>query len=171
MGKQRKTDGKASSTMTNFGRFYTSFNQLNWPNKEEFKYSLILQFTEGRTTSLRGMTPAEYNACCDKLEELTGRKEQLKKERSTCLKQMQKIGIDTTDWAQVNSFCQHPRIAGKAFARMNIEELAAMSKRMRAIATKGWERKTAPSDKDDDTDAEPKQPMYMIMLNNNRQPS
>lgn len=181
-GTGAKACGKAQGTaaqgsggaVTNFGRFYASFNVLPWSgDREDFKAVIVQEYTNGRTASLREMTREEYDTCCDALERLSGRRERLKKECSTCLKQMQQMGIDTSDWAQINSFCQHPRIAGKPFARLSIEELAAMSKRMRAIARKGWERK--PKADASGTGANPagepqgtgagKMPLYMIMMN------
>lgn len=124
--------------VTNFARFYASFNLLPYDgDREEFKKSIVMQYTWNRTESLREMTRKEYDDCCEALEKLTGRKEELKKRRSACLKLMQQIGIDTSDWARVNDFCQHPRIAGKPFARINLEELAALAVKLRSIKRKG----------------------------------
>ena len=152
---------KVNEKVTHFGRFYASFNLLPWSgDRESFKETIVGEYTNGRTGSLREMTREEYDTCCDALEKLSGRKDQLRKERSQCLHQMQKLGIKTDDWAQINSFCQNARIAGKAFARLTIEELQALSKRMRAIANKGWERKP----KEEDS-SEGQTPTYLIMLN------
>lgn len=165
MGTKYKTNGKSMVTVTNFGRFYASFNLLPWSgDREDFKKVIVQEYTQGRTSSLKEMTKEEYDACCETLEKMSGRKDQLKKERSQCLHQMQKLGIHTDDWAQVNSFCQNPKIAGKVFARLTIEELRDLSKRMRAIATKGWERK-------DKEPAKQTTPMYVLMLDTNNTPS
>ena len=162
---------------TSFGRFYASFNLLPWEgDRDEFKDTLVLQYTEGRTSSLREMTAEEYNSCCDALEKMSGRRDQLKKERSQCLHQMQKLGIKTEDWAQVNSFCENPKIAGKAFARLSIDELQALSVKMRALASKGWKRgdTTSKIPTPDGGTAEPEaveplstasHPVYMMMSN------
>ena len=83
------------------------------------------------------MTKSEYNNCCAGMEKLTGRKDEMKHRRSVCLKQMQQLGIDTTDWARVDNFCRHPRIAGKPFARITFDELPALQKKLRTIARKG----------------------------------
>jgi translation initiation factor IF-2 len=94
------------------------------------------------------MTRKEYSECCYALERLSGLTEKRKRERSICLKLMQEIGIDTTDWARVNDFCRHPRIAGKAFAQISIEDLEALSKKLRAIKRAGGlkdKRQTAES--------------------------
>lgn len=124
--------------VTNFARFYASFNKLPYDgDREDFKKSIVLQYTWNRTNSLREMTREEYNKCCDALERLSGRRDERKKKRSECLKLMQKLGIDTTDWARINSFCQDQRIAGKPFARLSLEELETLSTKLRSIQRKG----------------------------------
>ena len=124
--------------VTNFARFYASFNQLPCSgDKECMKCDIVRQYTWNRTDSLREMTKAEYDACCDALERLTGRKDEQKKKRSQCLRLMQKLGIDTTDWTRINCFCQDQRIAGKLFARLTNEELDALAEKLRAIQRKG----------------------------------
>ena len=124
--------------VTNFARFYASFNQLPCSgDKECMKCDIVRQYTWDRTDSLREMTKAEYDACCDELERLTGRKDEQKKKRSQCLRLMQKLGIDTTDWTRINYFCQDQRIAGKPFARLTNEELDALADKLRAIQRKG----------------------------------
>ena len=104
--------------VTNFSRFFASFNELPCycGSREEFKKEIVSQYTFGRTESLKEMTWQEYNDCCDGLEKLSGRKDRLKRNRSICLKLIQEIGVDTTDWQRINEFCKHPRICGKEFA-------------------------------------------------------
>lgn len=131
--------------VTNFARFYISFNKLPYRgDREEFKRSIVLQYTCNRTDSLREMTRKEYNICCDALEKLTGKdewrqkmREELRYRRSVCLKLMQKLGIDTSDWACINEFCKNPRIAGKPFGRISVEELEHLSVKLRSIQRKG----------------------------------
>ena len=124
--------------VTNFARFYASFNRLPCGgDRDDMKRDLVRQWTWNRTDSLREMTRAEYNACCEAMERLTGRKDEQKKKRSQCLKLMQKLGIDTTDWTRINAFCQDQRIAGKLFARLTNEELDALAEKLRAIQRKG----------------------------------
>ena len=124
--------------VTNFARFYASFNQLPCSgDRDDMKRDLVRQWTWNRTDSLREMTRVEYNACCEAMERLTGRKDEQKVKRSLCLKLMQKLGIDTTDWTRINCFCQDQRIAGKLFARLTNEELDALAEKLRAIQRKG----------------------------------
>ena len=94
--------------VTNFARFYALFNKLPFNgDREEFKKSIVLQYTWNRTDSLREMTRLEYKTCCEGLEKLAGvderrqkMQEELKYWRSVCLRLMQKMGIDTSDWAR-----------------------------------------------------------------------
>ena len=95
----------------------------------------------GRTESLREMTVAEYNTCCVGLERMGGPQREQKKKRSACLKLMQQLGIDTTDWTRINAFCQDQRIAGKPFGRLTCEELEATAVKLRSIQRKGGLRK------------------------------
>ncbi len=62
--------------------------------------------------------------------------EALRKARSGVLHQMQLYGIDTADWTRVNAFCRDPRIAGKEFRELDVEELNALNTKMRAIIRK-----------------------------------
>lgn len=124
--------------VTNFARFFAAFNKLPYNgSRDEFKRQIVLQYTWNRTDSLREMTRREYNECCDALEKLNGQKDEQKKRRSECLKLMQKLGIDTTDWTRINAFCQDPRIAGQVFARLSNEELEQLSVKLRSIRRKG----------------------------------
>lgn len=131
--------------VTNFSRFFAVFNKLPYGgSREEFKRQIVLQYTRNRTDSLREMTRREYNDCCNALEELSGQKSEQKKRRSECLKLMQKLGIDTTDWMRINAFCDDRRIAGKVFARLTNDELEQLSVKLRSIRRKGGlkQRKT-----------------------------
>ena len=131
--------------VTNFSRFYASFNKLPYHgDREVFKQQIVLQYTWNRTDSLREMTSKEYDACCSALEKLSGQdewrqklREELRRNRSVCLKLMQQLGIDTTDWDRINAFCNNPRIAGKPFARISAAELDQLSVKLRAIQRKG----------------------------------
>lgn len=140
--------------VTNFARFYGILKErFTFASKElgeEFKESLVSQFTNGRTTSLREMSREEYDEMCDKLEGVTAElirtaKDVQRKHRSQCLRLMQKLGIDTTDWTRINAFCQDPRIAGKVFSQLSNEELEQLSVKLRAIRRKGGfaQRKSA----------------------------
>lgn len=134
--------------MENYARFYASFNELPYSgDRDEFKKDIVAQFTCNRTTSLKEMTKEEYNACCNALEKMSGRKDKIKKERSSCLKLMQKLGVNTSDWPTVDNFCMNPRIAGKRFSHIGLEELIALQKKLRAIERNGGLKKKEPQPK------------------------
>ena len=131
--------------VTNFARFYALFNKLPYQgDREEFKKQIVLQYTWNRTDSLKEMTAKEYEVCCTALEKLSGQdewrqklREELRRKRSVCLKLMQQLGIDTTDWNRVNEFCNNPRIAGKPFVQVSTAELEQLAIKLRAIQRKG----------------------------------
>lgn len=124
--------------VTNFGRFYTAVRALNpIGDRDEVKKSLVYQYTNGRTDSLREMTRAEYDRCCEDLERKTGQKDELRKERSKTLKLMQQMGVDTTDWGRVNLLCRDARIIGKDFYYITAEEHREMRRKLFSIKCKG----------------------------------
>lgn len=124
--------------VTNFARFYQAFNQLKEVgDREDMKRLLVMQETEGRTDSLRELTWQEYNHLCRDVEGMAGQRDRLRAQRSVCLKLMQKMGIDTSDWLRVNQFCLDPRIAGCVFARIRYPELLTLERKLRAIKRKG----------------------------------
>lgn len=125
---------------TNYARFYALLKKLKGADKE----TLVYQFTNGRTEHLHLMTEAEYGTMCREMERVAGYDErreairnELKRWRSTCLRLMQQMGIDTTDWARVDDFCRNPRIVGKPFARISQTELEKLSVKLRSIKRKG----------------------------------
>ena len=136
-------------TITNFARFYAIFNRLPYSgDREEFKKSVVLQYTWKRTEHLHEMTEREYNDCYTALEKIAPQKPsgrmserqrffiERKKWRSSALHQLQLYGVDTTDWNRVNAFCMDSRIAGKAFRDLDCDELETLTKKMRAIIRK-----------------------------------
>lgn len=66
-----------------YKRFYKLFNRLPL-HDDEMKERLVQQYTNGRTSSLRAMSTAEYDALCDALERSTAdpQHELRKKKRS-----------------------------------------------------------------------------------------
>lgn len=141
----------------NFARFYALINKLPVGDRKEFKEGLVLSFTNGRSTSLQDITPAEYNAMCDAME---GKEEKparpantnLKSLRSAVLHRLQKLGVDTADWSKVDEFCLNTRIAGKKFYNLTAEELTGMVPKLEAIARKPIRAKRTPEPEDMLTD-------------------
>lgn len=128
----------------NYSRFY-AIAKAKCIDLDQHKETLVAQFTGGRTESLREMTPAEYEQMCEclqtgkRLEETsTTYKERLRRARSAALNRMQRLGVDTADrtFAAVNEFCLDPRIAGKPFGMLSIEELQALVPKLEAILRK-----------------------------------
>ena len=124
----------------NYARFYALLKRLPGADKE----TLVCQYTRGRTVHLHETSIQEYNMMCNDMERVAGydeRRETLRKElrgkRSVCLKLMQQVGVDTTDWARVDNFCMNPRIAGKPFRKISIEELEGLAVKLRVIKRKG----------------------------------
>lgn len=120
-----------------YGRFYAAMKSHPEADKED----LVMQFTDGRTTSLRAMTQKEFDEMCDVLERTAmtkSQKTELKRLRSSVLKRIQKLGISTIDnWDGIDEFCMSPKIAGKKFAALNCEELKALIGKLEAITRKG----------------------------------
>lgn len=123
--------------MKSYGRFWRAWNRLSHRDSEEEKRLMVQNWTNGRTEHLSEMTQAEYDAACKELEAASGYDRELKRRRSICLRLMQGLQIDTSDWQRVNDFCRNPRISGKPFGRLTAEELESLSVKLRAIARKG----------------------------------
>ena len=119
----------------NFGRFYV----LAKKNPAIDKESMVLQFTDGRTTHLREMYQDEYNEMCDALEfNKAARSEKLRRLRSSVLLRIGRLGISTVDnWDGIDAFCMSPKIAGKKFRELSETELDALVKKLESIIRKG----------------------------------
>lgn len=129
-----------ANEINNYGRFWTAFNSLRIPGDTEYyKRMIVSQFTNGRTESLHEMTRSEYDRMCDAVEERSGRKAELRKQRSRTLRLMQQMGIDTTDWAKIDDFCRNPRIMGKVFRHITVDEHGGLQRKLRAIMAKDRE--------------------------------
>lgn len=126
---------------TSYARFYALLNRLPG-DRTAVKEELVSRYTGGRTTSLREMGPEEYETMCRAMEaEAThpGMTEEeyraeLRRLRSAVLKRIQRLGIDTSDWTAVDRFCGDPRICGKCFAALRLDELRALLPKLEAIA-------------------------------------
>lgn len=129
-------------------------------DRDDLKRSLVLQCTDNRTDSLREMRRGEYQTCCMALERMVNWREKLRKHRSLCLKLMQQLGIDTTDWNRINAFCRDGRIAGKPFGMLNLEGLEQLARKLRSIERKGGLRKV-----EDNGEAAKTVPLYDYINN------
>ena len=118
-----------------YARFYDLARHIEAFN-DEVKEALVWQYTNNRTTSLHEMSEKEYHTMCTALERRDGYQAELRQMRSKVLHQMQLIGVDTADWNAVNAYCYNPRIAGKPFGWLKLNELEELLKKLRAIRTK-----------------------------------
>lgn len=152
--------------VTNFGRFYTAIRALNpIGDRDDVKRSIVSQYTNGRTDSLREMSRAEYDNCCEDLERKTGQKDELRKERSATLKLMQKMGVDTTDWNRVNLLCRDVRIIGKDFYYITAEEHRELRRKLKSIERKGGFRRQPVEMPEQTVRQQPKQQVIIIPMN------
>lgn len=128
----------------NYSRLY-AIAKAKGIDLDEHKEVLVSQFTGGRTTSLRDMTPTEYEEMCECLqtgkqvgESTAEHRERLRRARSAVLNRLQRLGVDTADrtFAAVNRFCMNSRIIGKPFGLLSVEELQALIPKLEAILRK-----------------------------------
>ena len=124
----------------NYKRFYALLKQ----NPDADKDELVMSFTDERTTSLREMTDEEFNALCDALQSGAGQgyeqktMTELKRARSAALVRLQRLGIETVDnWDGIDQFCLSPKIAGKRFAALTVDELNALRAKLEMILRRG----------------------------------
>jgi hypothetical protein len=103
----------------------------------EVKEEWVWRFTLHRTKHLREMRLDEYQLMCRTMEGVTVNEMARRKERSRVLGQMQRLGVDTTQWDRVNAFCRDGRIAGKEFAHLTVEELAKLRVKLYMIERHG----------------------------------
>lgn len=136
---------------TTYSRFYALLAQMAG-DREQVKETLVSRFTSGRTTSLRNMKASEYDAMCEAMEaeiKHPGMSDaeyhrELKRMRSAALHRMQKMGIDTADWGEVDRFCSQPRIAGKQFYKLCIADLKALMIKLEAMRRKNYTAQRIP---------------------------
>ena len=119
-----------------YAEFYALLKRLPEANKEE----LVLQWTDGRTTSLTEMSDKEYRSMVRGMRSLTEPVEELRKLRSQVLRQLQIYGVDTSDWDAVDAFTKLPRISGSRFCRLSTLELRDLLKKMRSINQKAKDK-------------------------------
>lgn len=107
------------------------------------KETLVWQYTQGRTKSLKKTSEWEYGVMCRDMERVVNndnkvalKQAALRKARSGVLHQLQIYGLDTTDWATVDAFCKNPRIASKPFRELTIKDLNEVNKKIRVIIKK-----------------------------------
>ncbi len=124
--------------VNDYRRFYAALKRTpGYGDEEERKAGLVSTYTQGRTTHLHEMTSREYTEMCRAMENAQDFVVRRKRQRSIVLHIMQRMGIDTSDWMRINDFCRNSRICGKDFGQLDIDELMALQKKLRAIERSG----------------------------------
>ena len=121
-----------------YSKFFAYFKLLpKTGDEEDIKNELVSSISQGRTTSLRELSRAEYDLLLLKLDQMIWeQRKMLRKQRSVVLRLMTAIGLNTSEWANIDNFCRQPRIAGKFFRFLDYEELVALERKLRAIKGK-----------------------------------
>lgn len=126
-----------------YSRFWRAFSRLSvgTMDREEVRRDLVSQFSLGRTESLRDLSEIEYRSLCERVEELCGMRDELRRLRSMVLRQMQQMGVDTSDWRRVDALCLDSRISGKCFGMLWTDELKSLHRKLKAIERSGGFRR------------------------------
>ena len=119
----------------NYKRFYALLRRHPGVDKNE----LVMQFTDGRTSSLNEMKDAEYWQMIGALDKSSSSSEaELKRWRSSALLRIGRLGINTIDnWDGINAFVSSSKIAGKPFYDLSIAELQVLVRKLESIERKG----------------------------------
>lgn len=117
----------------NYAAFFALLRRMPHTHKE----LLVSTYTDGRTDSLKEMSDGEYTLMLKSMQQELADRDRLRLARSKALHQLQLYGVDTTNWYAINQFVGQPRIAGKPFGQLSVAELADLTRKMRAIISKG----------------------------------
>jgi hypothetical protein len=123
-----------------YARFFVLLHKMKGAEKEE----LVWQYSGMRTVSLHEFHDMDAEGYERMVEDMQKTVEALEKDqeretkrlRSSILFKLQKYGIDTTNWAEVNRFMKQPRIAGKALYEMSCDEMRELIMKMGSILNK-----------------------------------
>lgn len=116
---------------------------------EKFIQGWIWQTTGERTYHKSELTGPEYQAICREIIQKYNLRDEyfitierqravikMKKKRSAVLIRLQRIGIDTTNWAAVNAYLRSPRISGKPLYELTTVELDMLIPKLESILKK-----------------------------------
>lgn len=130
-----------------YARFYGLLSQIPGADKNE----LVWQYSDMLTYSLAKFLkekPRKYaqmiedmqqkvdSISYDKDKEKLLQEREIKKLRSAILVRLQKYGIDTSNWQEVNQFMLQPKISGKTLGEMNRDELYELIPKLESILKK-----------------------------------
>lgn len=95
--------------------------------KEELRYEMVYHFTNGRTQSVRDLTPKELAAMCEELQSrfmASDLEIQMRKKRSIVLTIATRTGIKSaTSWIEFNNWMLHRSIYKKELHAYDYDEL------------------------------------------------
>lgn len=112
---------------------------------EEQRRAMLMELTDGRTDSTKDLTYSEaqylsgfLNGAAQMAQDVGRQLEEnsMKRMRSAVLKRLQQIGIDTTDWDNVNAYLSSKKIAGKPLYNLSYEELQSLIPKLESIKRK-----------------------------------
>jgi hypothetical protein len=123
--------------MGNHAQFYGLIKKLPGAQKEDIVYA----YSNGATTSLREFEQTDtkgYNLMLCELQKRVDMEHdrETKRLRSAILTRLQRYGVDTTQWHDVNRFLEQPRVAGKRLYDMQHDEMRALIPKLEIILKK-----------------------------------
>ncbi len=105
--------------------------------KDDLKKEMVYNFTNGRTESVRDLTPNELKKFCNELSNKCQSADQeliMKRMRSTVLDLATKTGIkEPNSWEKFNSWMKSTSILKKELHAYTLEELTALIKQFRGL--------------------------------------
>lgn len=116
----------------NYRAFWALLGRLPRADKE----ALVLAWTGGATSHLSEMTETQWRAMMRALRNEVEPAHERRRLRSQALHLMQRLGIDTTRWREVDRFCLDPRIASQPFHKLSSADLQALVRKLRSISRK-----------------------------------
>lgn len=127
--------------MANHAAFFGLLKQLPETTKEE----IVHAFSNGRTESLTEFQKIDIRAYNLMILELQKRVQlendrETKKLRSGILNRLQRYGINTTDWHEVNRFMEQPKVAGKRLYELTQDEMRSLIPKLEQILRKTKEK-------------------------------
>lgn len=131
-------------------KFYALLELMPDFSKEE----LVQRYSRFKTSSLKeflNINPEGYERMIKDMSALVNMHQkwhdaEIKKLRSGVLHRMQKYGIDTSNWNEVNRFLEQAQLGGKRLYDFNAKELTQLISRMEALLQKGKTAKNKAND-------------------------
>ena len=124
--------------------FYRLLKLMPGVEKEQIVWEASGMLT-GSLSELYEQRPEAYRKMIASMEKViqknTSPDEVLKRYRSAIQHRLQKHGINTANWTEVNAFMKQPRICGRMLWELNTDDLKALLPKLEAILAKDTEIK------------------------------